>query len=127
MRSDPVVLFVFLFSQLPEQSFWLKLPGREGGMAGWSNSRRHDATDAHHASQDVWGILYVLRRSGNIAWVEIRLCPSSPISDITSASGKSAPRGAPIRTSAVRHAALGGRSYIRRGGGVHQDLKKLEF
>ena len=37
----------------------------------------------------------------------IRLCPPSLISDITSVSGRSAPRGAPNAASAVRHTAFG--------------------
>jgi len=95
-------------------------------MADWSNSRSHDATNIHHVSQDVGRFCtYFADPATSRAWN--RVMSPSLISDITSVSGGSAPRGARQRPSAVRHAAFGGRSYIRWEVGVHQDLRKLEF
>jgi len=94
-------------------------------MADWSNSRRHDATDVHHASQDMGGFVRTPQiRQRRVRG--IRLCPPSPISDITSVSGESAPWGHRIE-QAPYGMPLWEVGLTSDGRGAHQDLRKPKF
>ena len=86
-------------------------------MADWSNSRRHDATDVHHASQDVGGFCtYSADPAMSHAWNKVMSFLANLGYHVS--CRRQCASGAPNRASAVRHAALGGRSYIRRGWGT---------